>query len=279
LTRPLRFFVAAGDTFTLKGECCVGRFQDQVALVTGGGQGIGRAISFAFAREGARVVVADLDEEAGNECVDEIQAQGGKARFVPVDVADEAAVQRMMGQVEAEFGVLHHLCNNAGIGYTAPLDQLPMEAFDRVIAVNLKGPLLCVKYGLPLLKAARGASVVNIVSTRALMSEPDTESYSASKGGLLALTHALAVSLGPHKIRVNAISPGWIETSSWQKRSARREVVLTERDHLQHPAGRVGRPEDIARAVLFLSDPEADFITGINLVVDGGMTIKMIYEP
>src|SRR5690606_16052149 len=96
LTRPLRFFVAAGDTFTLKGECRVGRFQDQVALVTGGGQGIGRAISFAFAREGARVVVADLDEEAGNECVDEIQAQGGKARFVPVDVADEAAVQRMM---------------------------------------------------------------------------------------------------------------------------------------------------------------------------------------
>lgn len=255
------------------------RFQGHVALVTGGGQGIGRATSFAFAKEGARVVVADIDEEAGRECVDEIAQMGGEAVFVPVDVADEEGVRRLMAEVEARFGVLHHLCNNAGIGYTAPLSELPIEAFDRVIAVNLRGPLLCAKYGLPLLQKANGASIVNIVSTRALMSEPNTESYSASKGGLLALTHALAVSLGPYKIRVNAISPGWIETSAWKKRSARTEVVLSERDHLQHPAGRVGRPEDIARAVLFLCDPDADFITGINLIIDGGMTIKMIYEP
>lgn len=254
------------------------RFIGDVALITGGGQGIGRAVSFAFAEQGARVVVADIDEEAGVECVDEIIQRGGDAVFFPVDVGDEASVRRLMDQVEARYGILHHLCNNAGIGYWAPLAELPIDAFDRVVAVNLRGPLLCAKYGLPLMERAHGASIVNIASTRALMSEANTESYSASKGGLLALTHALAVSLGPHKIRVNAISPGWIETSAWKKRSARREVILSDRDHLQHPAGRVGIPEDIARAVLFLSAKEAGFITGINLVVDGGMTIKMIYE-
>ncbi|HLS90047.1 MAG TPA: glucose 1-dehydrogenase [Limnochordia bacterium] len=253
------------------------RFEGTIALVTGGGQGIGRAVSFAFAREGAHVVVADIDVEAGEECVAEVKAQGGAATFLATDVGDEASVKNLMGEVERRFGRLHYLCNNAGISYNAPLEELPIAAFDRVIAVNLRGPLLCTKYALPLMRAAGSGSVVNIVSTRALMSEANTESYSASKGGLLALTHALAVSLGP-QIRVNAISPGWIETSAWQKRSRRQPVELTERDHLQHPAGRVGKPEDIARAVLFLCDPEADFITGINLVIDGGMTIKMIYE-
>lgn len=254
------------------------RFAHHVALVTGGGQGIGRAISFAFAKEGARVVVADMDREAGEECVDEITAAGGEGLYLYADVADESDVKRLMEKVEERYGRLHHLCNNAGIGFNAPLESLPIEAFDRVIGVNLRGPLLCTKYALPLMQQAQGASIVNIVSTRALMSEADTESYAASKGGLLSLTHALAVSLGPKNIRVNAISPGWIETSQWQKSSQRRVPQLTERDHLQHPAGRVGQPEDIARAVLFLSDPQADFITGINLVVDGGMTIKMIYE-
>ena len=246
--------------------------------MTGGGQGIGRAISFAFAKEGARVVVVDIDREAGEECVSEIKEAGGEAFFVPADVADESDVKRLMKEVEERYGCLHHLCNNAGIGYNSPLESLPIEAFDRVIGVNLRGPLLCAKYALPLMRQADRASIVNIVSTRALMSEADTESYSASKGGLLALTHAMAVSLGPTNIRVNAISPGWIETSQWRKTSERKEPQLTERDHLQHPAGRVGRPEDIARAVLFLCDPQADFITGINLVVDGGMTVKMIYE-
>lgn len=254
------------------------RFEGTIALVTGGGEGIGRAISFAFAKEGAHVVVADVDPEAGEECVAEIVDQGNAATYLPADVGDESSVQRLMAEVASRFGRLHHLCNNAGISYIAPLDELPITAFDRVLAVNLKGPLLCTKYALPLMRAAGSGSVVNIISTRAVMSEAHTESYSASKGGLLALTHALAVSLGPDKIRVNAISPGWIDTSAWKKRSRRQPVQPSERDHLQHPAGRVGVPEDIARAVLFLCDPQADFITGINLVVDGGMTIKMIYE-
>ncbi|MGC8779158.1 MAG: SDR family oxidoreductase, partial [Candidatus Caldatribacteriaceae bacterium] len=121
------------------------------------------------------------------------------------------------------------------------------------------------------------AAIVNIASTRALMSEPHTEAYSAAKGGVLSLTHALAVSLAPRHIRVNAISPGWIEVSVWKKKALRKEPELRPIDHLQHPAGRVGRPEDIASACLFLASPEAGFITGANLVIDGGMTVKMLY--
>jgi NAD(P)-dependent dehydrogenase (short-subunit alcohol dehydrogenase family) len=144
-----------------------------------------------------------------------------------------------------------------------------------VLAVNLTGPLLCAKHAASYLRKARG-SIVNIASTRAFMSEPDTEAYSASKGGIAALTHSLAMSLGP-EVRVNCISPGWIDTGSWKKTSRRRQETLSEADHGQHPAGRVGRPEDIASLAAFLASPQASFITGANFMVDGGMTRKMIY--
>lgn len=147
------------------------------------------------------------------------------------------------------------------------LKSFRLDSGNRIISVNLSSVFLCTKYALPHLKK-KGGSIVNITSTRAHMSEPDTEAYSASKGGILALTHSLAVSLGP-KVRVNCISPGWIETGDYSK--------LRKADHLQHPAGRVGRPEDIAEAVMFLSSDENGFITGVDLAVDGGMMRKMIY--
>ena len=142
--------------------------------------------------------------------------------------------------------------------------------------VNVTGAYLCVKYCAPHM-SAEGCSIINIASTRALMSEPNTEPYSASKGALLALTHSLAASLGP-KIRVNAISPGWIETSEWRRKKDRKFVALRECDHKQHLVGRVGRPEDIAQAACYLTSQDASFITGTNIVIDGGMTVKMIYE-
>lgn len=253
------------------------RFGGKVAVVTGGAQGIGKAISQAFGRAGASVVIADCDEEAGQETLAELQEEGIAAEFVAADVAIPADVEALFRRTYARFGGVHIVVNNAGIGHTVPIERLEVADFDRVIAVNLRGALLTVKYALPYMKSTGGA-IVNIASTRALMSEPNTESYAASKGGLLALTHALAVSLGPHRIRVNAISPGWIDTSGWKKRSARRPAQLSERDHAQHPAGRVGIPEDIARAALFLADPDSGFITGANLIIDGGMTVKMIYE-
>ena len=152
---------------------------------------------------------------------------------------------------------------------------MSLAEWNRVLAINLTGTFLCAKYSAPHLAKTKG-SIVNIASTRALMSEPDTETYSASKGGVVALTHSLALSLGPD-VRVNCISPGWIEVSGWKKRRARRAAKLSEMDHKQHPAGRVGRPEDIASLVAYLISPEAGFITGANFIVDGGMTRKMIY--
>lgn len=255
------------------------RLDNRVAFVTGGGQGIGRAICYVLARAGAAVAIADVDVEAGTEAADELKREGLRALFMAVDVAAENEVAAAMAQVDATWGRLDILCNNAGIGAHGSIDDLTKEAWDRVLSVNLSGPFLTTKYALPLMRKAGGGAVVNIASTRALMSEANTEPYSASKGGLLALTHALAVSLGPENIRVNAISPGWIETGEWKKSSARYVPQLRDVDHAQHPAGRVGRPEDIAHACLFLVSPASGFITGANLVIDGGMTVKMIYEP
>lgn len=253
------------------------RFQDKVAIVTGGAQGIGMAISQAFAKEGARVVIGDIDEEAGRENETYIRYNGGKAIYVPLDVASEGSVIKMVDKTLSHYGSVDILCNNAGVGTTKSIYERPMEEWDRIIAINLRGPYMCAKYCAPHMQQ-KGGSIINIASTRALMSEPNTEPYSASKGGILALTHSLAVSLGQDRIRVNAISPGWIDVTDWKKASIRKQVELTERDHKQHPVGRVGKPEDIAAICLFLCSEEAGFITGTNIIVDGGMTIKMIYE-
>ncbi len=246
----------------------------QYALITGGGQGIGRATATAFAGRGWSVVILERDGEAGEEARAAIAAAGGTCLVYTVDVGDEQAVARACADLAGRGVVLQALVNNAGVSGPTPLDG-PLAAWDAVLAVNLRGPYVVTKYALPLL--ADGAAIVNIASTRALMSEPGWHAYDAAKGGLLALTRSLAVTLGGRRIRVNAICPGWIDTSGLKKGGGR-PAVLRHADHAQHPAGRVGRPEDIAAACLFLVSPEAGFITGANLVVDGGMTVKMIYE-
>lgn len=251
----------------------------RVVLVTGGGQGIGRAVAMDYAMRRFKVVIFDKDREAGEETWRELKAAGCDSLFVGTDVADEAQVRQGLKALEDAYGRLDILISNAGIGgsFGTPIETLPVEVFDQVIGVNLRGGFLCAKYGIPLLKR-QGGSIIFIASTRAIMSEPHTEPYSASKGGLLALTHALAVSLSGTGIRVNAISPGWISTEAWQKAAHRSQPVFSDEDHRQHPAGRVGQPQDIAAACRFLTSLEAGFITGTNLVVDGGMTVKMIYH-
>ena len=244
------------------------------AIVTGGGQGIGKAIAKRLLEKGVAVIIADSDAEAGEETVAEYRPLGD-IRFALCDVADEGHVRRLIDDAIDQHQRLHALINNAGIGRFKPLAETTLADWNAVIGTNLTGAFLCAKYAAPHLKAARGA-IVNIASTRALMSEPDTEVYAASKGGIVALTHALAISLGP-EVRVNCISPGWIEVGDWKKRSERITPQHSERDRRQHPVGRVGVPDDIAGLVEYLISPAAGFITGANFIVDGGMTRKMVY--
>jgi NAD(P)-dependent dehydrogenase (short-subunit alcohol dehydrogenase family) len=249
----------------------------RVAIITGGGQGIGKGTARYFVRSGIKVVVAEIDAEAGKETEAEY-APLGIIRFVETDVADEAMVQKTVARTIDTFGRIDIVINNAGIAtaVSGPPERLNIETWNRVLAVNLTGAFLCAKHAAPHLRERKG-SIVNISSTRALMSEPNTEAYAASKGGIVSLTHALAMSLAP-EIRVNCISPGWIDVSEWKKRTRAHKAPLTKEDEEQQPVGRVGSPDDIAALALFLCSSEASYITGVNYVVDGGMTRKMIYR-
>jgi NAD(P)-dependent dehydrogenase (short-subunit alcohol dehydrogenase family) len=255
----------------------MGHRSSQVVIVTGGAQGIGRGICEHLLGQGHRVVIADVDAEAGQECLGLWKAFADRARFIQTDVSDEASVRACIAETVRVFRGIDALVNNAGIadpGRT-PVEELRLEDWNRFIATNLTGCFLMAKHAIPHLRRSRG-SIVNIASTRALQSERHTEAYSASKGGVVALTHALAVSLGP-EIRVNCISPGWIDTGPWKKSAILAGPPLRPTDHQQHPAGRVGRPEDIAAMAAFLIGDGAGFITGQDFVVDGGMTRKMVY--
>ncbi|MBD3306179.1 SDR family oxidoreductase [candidate division KSB3 bacterium] len=247
-----------------------------VILITGGAQGIGKGIAHHLLTQDMTVVIADVDAEAGEETLAEYRLKGD-IRFIPTDVTNESSVQQMVAETLEQFGRINGLVNNAGIANprNTAVEHLTLEDWNRVIATNLTGYFLCAKHTVPSLRATRGA-IVNIASTRAMQSEPHTEAYAASKGGIVAFTHALALSLGPD-VRVNCISPGWIEVNNWKKRALRQEPELSQIDHCQHPAGRVGMPQDIAAMTAFLLSEVSGFITGQNFVIDGGMTKKMIY--
>ncbi|TMV88261.1 SDR family oxidoreductase [Thioclava sp. BHET1] len=230
------------------------------AVVTGGAHGIGRAIARDLAASGWHVAVFDVDTAA----LESLEGARG-IHAIACDLSRERDIEAAV----AEAGLSHIdlLVNNGGPANPAsgPLDTMSLKDWNSWIGPHLTGTFLTTRECLPALRAAKGA-VVNIASTRALQSEPDTYGYAAAKGGVVALTHAMAVGLGPD-LRVNAIAPGWINTG---------EAELSQADHTQHPAGRVGEPEDIVQAVRYLST--ARFVTGQVLVVDGGMTRKMIYD-
>ena len=246
-------------------------FADKVVIVTGAGRGIGKCVALTYAAQGAKVVIAEKDLSSGEAVLSSIRDFGGEALFCPTDVTKPDDIQNLVATTDAAYHRLDILINNAGIGITKSPYELTVDDWDLVLNTNLRGAFLCSREAAKIMRRQGGGAIVNIASTRAFMSEANTEAYSASKGGIIALTHALAISLGPDKIRVNAISPGWIETGDYAE--------LREIDHLQHPAGRVGTPDDIARACLYLTHDDNNFITGANIMVDGGMTRRMIYEP
>jgi NAD(P)-dependent dehydrogenase (short-subunit alcohol dehydrogenase family) len=249
-------------------------------LITGAAHGIGKGIARYLLERQHHVIIADYRREAGERAAAELSAvdPDAEVRFVHTDVSDEMKVKNTLTFVAQHYERLDGLVNNAGIRNpdTGPIEGLSLNRWNQMLGVNLTGCFLMTKHAVPLL-SERGGAIVNIGSTRALQSEPNTEAYAASKGGVVALTHALAVSLGS-EVRVNCISPGWIDAhAAAPPTQGPGPQALRPLDHEQYPAGRVGTPKDVAGLVDYLLSPEAAFITGQNFIVDGGMTRKMIY--
>ncbi|RFU63470.1 SDR family NAD(P)-dependent oxidoreductase [Peribacillus glennii] len=243
-------------------------FSNKTVIVTGAGNGIGKEVALEFGRKGANVIVAEMDEEKGSTTAAQILEAGSSSLFVKTDVRIEADIKHAIDEAMKRFGRIDILINNAGVSKFKPLFELESAEWDDIIATNLRSVFIASKEAAKVMKP--GSSIVNMSSTRAFMSEEGSEAYAASKGGIIAITHALAASLSDRKIRVNSISPGWIETGDYG--------ALTNDDHDQHWSKRVGKPSDISKACLYLCAEENDFVNGENITIDGGMTKKMIYK-
>jgi NAD(P)-dependent dehydrogenase (short-subunit alcohol dehydrogenase family) len=250
------------------------RLQGKVAIITGAGSGIGRATALLFAREGARVVVADYAAEGGEETVRLIKEAGGEATFVKVDVSKAADAQKMVQAAIDSYGKLDILYNNAGIeGPWAPTEDVAEEDWDRVLSINLKGVFLGSKYAIPEMLKQGGGVIINTASVAGLIAVTNMPAYCASKGGVVLLTKAMALENAAKRIRINCICPGAIRTPMFGRLTL--DKVATEKAFCDgHPIGRCGTPEEIAYPALYLASDESSFITGTALVVDGGWTAQ-----
>ncbi len=254
-----------------------GRLADKVALITGAGNGMGRAAALLFASEGARVVVSDAVEPGGRATVEAVLDGGGEATFVAVDVSNAAQVEAMVDTAMSTYGGLHVLYNNAGIfpPEDGGVTDTPEATWDRVLDVNLKGVFLGCRYGVPALLDSGGGSVVNVSSLVALLGSAVPQiAYTASKGGVLSLTRELAVEYARRGIRVNALCPGPIETPLLAELLSNPDWARRRLVHI--PMGRPGQAEEVARAALFLASDDSSFMTGSTLVVDGGISAAFV---
>ena len=248
------------------------RLRGKVAIVTGGASGIGRATALLFAREGAAAVVADVDERGGSEVAKCIGESGGRAVFQRADVSHADDCRRLVERARAEFGGLHILFNNAGIVRRASVVELEESDWDRVLAVNTKAVYLMSKFAIPLIAACGGGAIINTASGWGLAGGPRAAAYCASKGAVVLLTKAMAIDHAPQNIRVNCICPGDTDTAMLRHEAAQLGVEAAQflADAAQRPLRRIGTPDEIAQAVLFLAGDSASFVTGTALVVDGG---------
>jgi len=254
------------------------RVKNKVAIVTGAALGIGRAASILLGQEGAKVAVTDLHDVAGSRLAGEITSAGCEAEYWHMDVAREGEVKSVFAQIQERFGRIDVLVNNAGIaGPNKPTDQVTEEEWDRVQAVNVKGVFFCTKHVIPYLRQAGGGSIINLSSIYGLISAPDIPPYHASKGAVRLMTKTDALLYAKERIRVNSIHPGYIWTPLVEALAQQApEGPEAFRQHLAalHPLGHVGEPEDIAYGVVYLASDESQFVTGSELVIDGGYTAQ-----
>ncbi|HYA97741.1 MAG TPA: SDR family NAD(P)-dependent oxidoreductase [Methylomirabilota bacterium] len=250
------------------------RLDGKIALVTGGGAGIGRAIALAYAREGARVAIAGRRREPLEETAKEIRAGGGKALEIACDVVRAADAQRAVAETAKRFGGLNVLVNNAGVVSVSTIESISEQDWDRVIETNLKGPFLMSRAALPELRRAGGGAIVNIGSVLGLVGMRDRAAYCASKGGVTLLTKAMAMDHAHEKIRVNCICPSIVETDLMKKvfAQAADEAAMRRARVAQIPLGRMGAPEDVAEMAVFLASEEASWVTGAAIPLDGGLS-------
>ncbi len=246
------------------------RLKDKVAVVTGGASGIGEAAVRDMVEEGARVVIADISDESGEKLARKLNEDHNekKAVYCHVDVSNEEETQKMVKTAERKFERLDILFCNAGIGDIAMTDELKLEKWQKVIDVNLTGVFLCIKAAIPVMKKTGGGSIINCASILGHVGQAQTASYTASKGGVVNMTRALAAEYADEGIRVNAVCPGYIDTPLLDGLDENMKNHLISR----HPIGRFGTPEEVAKATTFLASDDASFITGANLLVDGGYT-------
>ena len=252
------------------------RLSGKIAIITGSGAGIGRATAELFAEEGATVVIAERDETSGRSVADSIVKNGGKALFVKTDVADEASVKALAAQVEKFFKHVHILVNNAAVFILKGIDATP-EDWRTILDVNVMGPALVSKHVVPLIEKAGGGSIVNLGSISSFIAQPNFVTYNTTKAAVSSMTRCMALDLGPKKIRVNAVCPGtvWTRTVEEQNTAAGRDRAAADKDPGWGGASilkRIAEPREIAYSILFLSTDEASYITGENMMVDGGYT-------
>jgi NAD(P)-dependent dehydrogenase (short-subunit alcohol dehydrogenase family) len=246
------------------------QFAGKVAVVTGGSSGIGRASALAFAREGARVVIADVNEAGSADTVRLIAERGGKADFVRTDVSRAADVEAMVTYAVERFGRLDFALNNAAVNVLpAPITQMPEEAWDQVVGTNLKWTWLCLKYEVAQLLRQDGGAIVNMASVQGVSGSANTSAYAASKHGIIGLTRSVALEVARQGIRVNAVCPATIRTPMYERISGGGPEVEAQQA-AAHPIGRIGEPEEVAEAVIWLCSDAASFTTGHALAVDGG---------